>query len=147
MIKPNNLNYFGFQQKVYNKNNNLLRKIGTNIITPNNNIQYNRPKNNPEQKTYSRYQNLSKNNTSNLNNNINLNNNSKLKNNNYYINKLPINLEDLLIQEENLWMILTCLRINGDFSKFSEEYIQFSHLSSIQSFEIYFEERLAGRNV
>ena len=140
MIKPNNLNYFGFQQKVYNKNNNLLRKIGTNIITPNNNIQYNRPKNNPEQKTYSRYQNLSKNNTSNLNNNINLNNNSKLKNNNYYINKLPINLEDLLIQEENLWMILTCLRINGDFSKFSEEYIQFSHLSSIQSFEIYFEE-------
>ena len=139
MIKPNNLNYFGFQQKVYNKNNNLLRKIGTNIITPNNNIQYNRPKNNPEQKTYSRYQNLSKNNTSNLNN-INLNNNSKLKNNNYYINKLPINLEDLLIQEENLWMILTCLRINGDFSKFSEEYIQFSHLSSIQSFEIYFEE-------
>ena len=81
MIKPNNLNYFGFQQKVYNKNNNLLRKIGTNIITPNNNIQYNRPKNNPEQKTYSRYQNLSKNNTSNLNNNINEINN-KLQNEN-----------------------------------------------------------------
>ena len=95
MIKPNNLNYFGFQQKVYNKNNNLLRKIGTNIITQNNNIQYNHPKNNHEQKTYSLYKNLNKNNTSNFNNNINLNNNSKLKNNNYYINKHNINLEKL----------------------------------------------------
>ena len=60
--------------------------------------------------------------------------------NSFYINKVPINLEDLLIQEEHLWLILNCLRVNGDFLPCCEQYIQFSDITSIITFDIYFTE-------
>ena len=59
----------------------------------------------------------------------------------YFINRLPINLEDLLIQEERLWMCLTCIRFGTDYGVCAEEYLEFSHVSSIQSFEVYFNEK------
>ena len=68
-------------------------------------------------------------------------NNLKNKNtNSLYINKVPINLEDLLIQEEHLWLILNCLRVNGDFLPCCEQYIQFSDITSIITFDIFFTE-------
>ena len=113
--------------------NNRLQKAGNLIIGNEKNLK--RPTNNLEPKTSSRF------NKSNFIKNFNFNSNKTQRNNiETYINKIPINLEDLLIQEEHLWMILTYIRCNGDFSHYSEEFIEFSHLSSIQSFEIYFNE-------
>ena len=129
--------------------NNRLQKAGNFIIGNEKNLK--RPTNNLEPKTSSRFLSQTRElnpSTENTNsnkfikmNNFNFNSNKSQRNNKEtYINKIPINLEDLLIQEEHLWMILTYIRCGGDFSHYSEEFIEFSHLSSIQSFEIYFNE-------
>lgn len=59
----------------------------------------------------------------------------------YFLNKVPINIEDLLIQEERLWMILTCIRFGTDYSIAAEDYLEFSHITSIQSFDPFFNEK------
>lgn len=64
---------------------------------------------------------------------------SKLSND-YFKNKQAINLEDLLIQEERLWYILINIRFNIDFNLPAEEYLEFSHISSLQTFEPFFSE-------
>lgn len=64
---------------------------------------------------------------------------SKLDND-YFKNKQAINLEDLLIQEERLWYILITIRFNTDFNLPAEEYLEFTHISSIQTFEPFFHE-------
>lgn len=61
--------------------------------------------------------------------------------NSYFFNKVPINIEDLLIQEERLWMILTCIRFGTDYSIAAEDYLEFSHITSIQSFDPFFNEK------
>ena len=63
------------------------------------------------------------------------------KTNSYFLNKVPINIEDLLIQEERLWMILTCIRFGSDYSICAEEYLEFSHITSIQTFDPFFNEK------
>ena len=75
--------------------NNRLQKAGNLIIGNEKNLK--RPTNNLEPKTSSRF------NKTNLIKNFNINSNKTQKNNKEtYINKIPINLEDLLIQEEHL---------------------------------------------
>ena len=64
-----------------------------------------------------------------------------------YINKVPINLEDLLIQEEHLWLILNCLRVNGDFLPCCEQYLQFADITSIITFDLFFTENKIKKDV
>ena len=80
----------------------------------------------------------------------NLNNSNLSKNHSEHVNnskmilavtkdsRLPLNVEDLLIQEDKLYKILDNIRIkvNSNFS--AEEYLEFSHITSIQTFEIFF---------
>ena len=52
--------------------------------------------------------------------------------------KLSLNVEDLLIQEDKLYKILDNIRIKVNFNFSAEEYLEFSKLSSLQSFENFF---------
>ena len=52
--------------------------------------------------------------------------------------KLSLNVEDLLIQEDKLYKILDNIRIKVNFNFSAEEYLEFSHITSIQTFVIYF---------
>lgn len=53
-----------------------------------------------------------------------------------------INLEDLCIQEDKLWKILDSIRCNYNFNYAAEEYLEFSHISSIQSFDCFFSNQI-----
>ena len=55
--------------------------------------------------------------------------------------RLPLNVEDLLIQEDKLYKILDNIRIKVNFNFSAEEYLEFSHITSIQTFVIFFEEK------
>ena len=61
--------------------------------------------------------------------------------NSYFLNKVPINIEDLLIQEERLWMILTCIRFGTDYSIAAEDYLEFSHITYIQTFDTFLKKK------
>ena len=52
--------------------------------------------------------------------------------------KLSLNVEDLLIQEDKLYKILDNIRIKVNFNFSAEEYLEFSHITSIQTFVIFF---------
>jgi len=52
--------------------------------------------------------------------------------------RIPLNVEDLLIQENKLFKILDNIRIQLNFNFVAEEYLEFSHISSLQSLEIFF---------
>ena len=82
----------------------------------------------------------------------NLNNSNLSKNHSEHVNnskmilavtkdsRLPLNVEDLLIQEDKLYKILDNIRIKVNFNFSAEEYLEFSHITSIQTFEIFFEQ-------
>lgn len=53
----------------------------------------------------------------------------------------PINLEDVVIQEDKLWNILDNIRTNCNFNFTAEEYLEFSQISSVQDFSIFFSEK------
>ena len=55
--------------------------------------------------------------------------------------RLPLNVEDLLIQEDKLYKILDNIRIKVNFNFSAEEYLEFSHITSIQTFVIFFDEK------
>ena len=48
----------------------------------------------------------------------------------------PINLEDVVIQEDKLWNILDNIRTNCNFNFTAEEYLEFSQITSVQDFSI-----------
>lgn len=52
-----------------------------------------------------------------------------------FISQRAINIEDLLIQEDKLWKILDNIRSSYNFNYASEEYLEFSNISSVQSFD------------
>ena len=52
--------------------------------------------------------------------------------------RIPINLEDVLIQEDKLWKILDNIRIGCNFNFSAEEYLEFSQVTSIQDYQIFF---------
>jgi hypothetical protein len=54
-------------------------------------------------------------------------------------NRIPLNAEDLLIQENKLFKILDNIRVQLNFNFVAEEYLEFSHISSLQSLEIFFQ--------
>ena len=54
--------------------------------------------------------------------------------------RISINLEDLLLQEDKLWRILENIRTHSNFNFSAEDYIEFSQITSIQDFLIYFPE-------
>ena len=54
-------------------------------------------------------------------------------------NRIPLNVEDLLIQEDKLFKILDNIRVQLNFNFVAEEYLEFSHISSLQSLEIFFQ--------
>jgi hypothetical protein len=53
--------------------------------------------------------------------------------------RIPLNAEDLLIQENKLFKILDNIRVQLNFNFVAEEYLEFSHISSLQSLEIFFQ--------
>jgi hypothetical protein len=53
--------------------------------------------------------------------------------------RIPLNAEDLLIQENKLYKILDNIRIQLNFNFVAEEYLEFSHISSLQTLEIFFQ--------
>ena len=54
--------------------------------------------------------------------------------------RIPLNAEDLLIQENKLYKILDNIRVQLNFNFVAEEYLEFSHISSLQTLEIFFKE-------
>ena len=52
--------------------------------------------------------------------------------------RISINLEDLLMQEDKLWRILDNIRTNCNFNFAAEDYIEFTQITSIQDFLLYF---------
>ena len=46
--------------------------------------------------------------------------------------RISINLEDLLMQEDKLWRILDNIRTNCNFNFAAEDYIEFTQITSIQ---------------
>lgn len=64
-----------------------------------------------------------------------------LKRNHSFISQRAINIEDLLIQEDKLWKILDNIRLGYNFNYATEEYLEFSNISSVQSFENLFSNR------
>ena len=55
--------------------------------------------------------------------------------------KIYLNVEDLLIQEDKLYKILENIRLKVNFNISTEEYLEFTHITSNQLFEIFFEEK------
>ena len=55
--------------------------------------------------------------------------------------KIFLNVEDLLIQEDKLYKILENIRLKVNFNISTEEYLEFTHITSNQLFEIFFEEK------
>ena len=53
-------------------------------------------------------------------------------------NRIPLNVEDLLIQEDKLFKILDNIRIKVNFNFSAEEYLEFSHINSIQNFDVFY---------
>ena len=53
--------------------------------------------------------------------------------------RIPLNAEDLLIQENKLYKILDNIRVQLNFNFVAEEYLEFSHISSLQTLEIFFQ--------
>lgn len=53
----------------------------------------------------------------------------------------PINLEDLVIQEDKLWNILDNIRTNCNFNFSAEEYLEFSQITSIQDISVFFPDK------
>ena len=53
----------------------------------------------------------------------------------------PINLEDLVIQEDKLWNILDNIRTNCNFNFSAEEYLEFSQITSIQDISVFFRDK------
>ena len=54
--------------------------------------------------------------------------------------RIPLNVEDLLIQENKLYKILDNIRVQLNFNFVAEEYLEFSHISSLQALEIFFKD-------
>jgi hypothetical protein len=54
--------------------------------------------------------------------------------------RIPLNAEDLLIQENKLYKILDNIRVQLNFNFVAEEYLEFSHISSLQTLEIFFKD-------
>ena len=53
--------------------------------------------------------------------------------------RIPLNAEDLIIQENKLYKILDNIRVQLNFNFVAEEYLEFSHISSLQTLEIFFQ--------
>ena len=81
-----------------------------------------------------------------LSNNNGLTNNNFPQNNEYGMvmtsfedsTRIPLNVEDLLIQENKLYKILDNIRVQLNFNFVAEEYLEFSHISSLQTLEVFF---------
>ena len=54
--------------------------------------------------------------------------------------RIPLNEEDLLIQENKLYKILDNIRVQLNFNFVAEEYLEFSHISSLQTLELFFKD-------
>ncbi|MCQ2818594.1 MAG: HAD family hydrolase [archaeon] len=52
--------------------------------------------------------------------------------------RIPINIEDILVQEDKLWKILDNIRTNSNFNFSAEEYLEFSQITSVQDYQIFF---------
>jgi CTD small phosphatase-like protein 2 len=107
--------------------NSSLKKKESKI----NSNSYNKQEENNEKEIPLRYNNGNEKESNNLNETKNILAQTQEK-------RLSLNVEDLLIQEDKLYKILDNIRIKVNFNFSAEEYLEFSHITSIQTFEIFF---------
>ena len=110
--------------------NSSLKKNESKI----NSNSYNKEEENNEKEIPLRYNNGNEKESNNLNETKNILAQTQEK-------RLSLNVEDLLIQEDKLYKILDNIRIKVNFNFSAEQYLEFSHITSIQTFVIFFEEK------